>query len=91
MYTKTFWHATFERAVRTAAQTLVATLALDTTGVLDVNWAGGLSLAASAALLAVLTAVGAAPLGPDGPGLTERPAGRGPEPGLGGLRLRDGR
>ncbi|MFF4661935.1 holin [Streptomyces sp. NPDC001282] len=65
-----FWVATAERAVRTAAQTLVATLGLDTAGVLDVDWGQGLSLAGGAALLAVLTAVSASGAG-DGPGLTE--------------------
>lgn len=71
MTTGAFWTATFERAVRTAAQTLVATLGLDTTGVLDVDWGGGLSLAGSAALLAVLTAVASSGSGGDGPGVTE--------------------
>ncbi|WP_078854347.1 holin [Streptomyces sp. NRRL F-5135] len=32
MFTKRFWTATGERAVRTAAQTLVATLGLDAVG-----------------------------------------------------------
>ncbi|GGT74464.1 holin [Streptomyces atratus] len=70
MFTSAFWLATAERAVRTAAQTLVATLGLDTVGVLDVDWGQGLSLAGSAALLAVLTAIATSGRG-DGPGLTE--------------------
>lgn len=71
MNTAAFWKSTFERAVRTAAQTLVATLGLDATGVLDVAWGAGLGLAGSAALLAVLTAVATSGSGPEGPGLTE--------------------
>lgn len=70
MLTVPFWRATTERAVRTAAQTLVATLGLDTLGVLDIDWGQGLSLAGSSALLAVLTAV-AASGGTEGPGITE--------------------
>ncbi|MFE3907562.1 holin [Streptomyces sp. NPDC059153] len=70
MFTSAFWLATAERAVRTAAQTLVATLGLDTAGVLDVDWGQGLSLAGSATLLAVLTAITTSGTG-DGPGLTE--------------------
>ncbi|MFC7909077.1 holin [Streptomyces nigra] len=69
MFTKAFWKATGERTVRTVAQTLVATLGLDTTGVLDVSWGQGLGLGASAGILTVLTALA---LGnADGPGRTE--------------------
>ncbi|WP_331756256.1 holin (plasmid) [Streptomyces sp. NBC_01590] len=64
-----FWIATAERAVRTAAQTLLATLGLTAADVLDADWGQALSLAGSAALLAVLTAISAA--GTGGPGLTE--------------------
>ncbi|NJQ04300.1 holin [Streptomyces lonarensis] len=71
MLNTAFWRGTMERAARTAAQTGVAVLGLDTTGVLDVDWGGGLALMASAGLLAVLTAVGSAPLGQHGPGVTE--------------------
>lgn len=70
MMTAAFWKATAERAVRTAAQTLVAALGLDSAGVLDADWGDGLSLAAGAALLAVLTAV-ASSGGTEGPGVTE--------------------
>jgi hypothetical protein len=70
MFTIPFWKATGERAVRTAAQTLVAALSLDTVGVLHADWGDGLSLAAGAALLSVLTAI-ATSGGAEGPGLTE--------------------
>lgn len=70
MFTAAFWMATGERTVRTAAQTLIATLGLETTGLLDVDWGQGLALAGSAALLAVLTAISASGAG-GGPGLTE--------------------
>ncbi|WP_369383952.1 holin [Streptomyces sp. cg36] len=70
MGTLAFWKATGERAVRTAAQTLVAALGLDSAGVLHADWSDGLSLAAGAALLAVLTAI-ATSGGAEGPGVTE--------------------
>ncbi|MFE6664853.1 holin [Streptomyces sp. NPDC057697] len=70
IFTGAFWAATAERTVRTAAQTLIATLGLNTTGVLDVDWGQALSLTGSAALLAVLTALSASGSG-NGPGLTE--------------------
>ncbi|MER5274344.1 holin [Streptomyces sp. NPDC002809] len=70
MLTVAFWRATSERAVRTAAQTLVAALGLDTLVVLNANWGDGLSLAGGAAVLTVLTAL-ATSGGAEGPGLTE--------------------
>ncbi|WP_405676931.1 holin [Streptomyces sp. NBC_01511] len=70
MFTKAFWRATSERAVRTGAQVLAATLGLDTLGVIHADWGDGLSLAVGAALLAVLTGVATAG-GPEGPGITE--------------------
>ncbi|MFD8970556.1 holin [Streptomyces sp. NPDC059568] len=70
MFTKAFWKSTSERAVRTAAQTLVATLGLDTVGVIHAGWGDGLSLSAGAALLAVLTGI-ATSGGTEGPGITE--------------------
>ncbi|MFJ6659723.1 holin [Streptomyces sp. NPDC091377] len=69
MFTAAFWRATSERTVRTVAQTLVATLGLDTTGVLDVDWGQGLALGASAGVLTILTALAVGTV--DGPGRTE--------------------
>ncbi|MFE2044292.1 holin [Streptomyces sp. NPDC059477] len=69
MFTAAFWKATGERTARTVAQTLVATLGLDTTGVLAVDWGQGLALGASAGVLTILTALATG--NADGPGLTE--------------------
>ncbi|MEU9119993.1 holin [Streptomyces sp. NPDC048506] len=69
-----FWTATAERAVRTFAQTLIATLGLDTTDVLNVPWERGLTLAATASVLSVLTSLAAAGTGRRGPGITETTA-----------------
>lgn len=71
MMTKAFWKATAERAVRTGAQTLVATLGLDTLGIVNANWGDGLSLAGGAAVLAVLTAMATSGGATEGPGITE--------------------
>ncbi|MGW6695560.1 holin [Rhodococcus sp. NPDC054953] len=76
MTSTAFWRATIERAVRTFAQTLVAVLGLDATGLTNVDWGPGLALAGSAALLAVLTAIATSGVGPAGPGLTETPSRR---------------
>lgn len=73
MWTIGFWKATAERAVRTFAQALAAVLVAGATNLLDVDWAAALGTAGLAALLAVLTAVGTAGVGPHGPGILEAP------------------
>ncbi|WP_424891779.1 holin [Streptomyces sp. XH2] len=75
MTTAAFWAATFERVVRTFAQSLLAVLGASATGVLDADWVGALSAAGLAAVLALLTAI-ATSGGPEGPGLTETVRGR---------------
>ena len=75
--TPAFWTATAERAVRTFAQTLIAALGLDTTEVLNLPWEHGFALAATAAILSVLTSLAAAGAGRSGPGLTETTEGAG--------------
>ncbi|MCT2541331.1 holin [Streptomyces atratus] len=70
VFSGSFWIATAERAVRTAAQTLLAALGLTAADVLEADWGQSLALAGSAALLAVLTAISAIGTGA-GPGLTE--------------------
>jgi hypothetical protein len=72
MTTWTWWRATLERAVRTAAQTLVAVLGADAVSILTIDWPGALATAGGAALLAVLTAVAASGAGAPGPGVTEQ-------------------
>ena len=59
IFTRAFLKGAGERAVKTAAQTLVAVLtAGEVIGILDVDWAGALGAAALAAVLSVLTSVG---------------------------------
>lgn len=62
LLTKKFWSDTFERAVKTAAQTLGASLVVFT-GLLDVDWKNSLSAAGLATLLSVLTSVGSSQKG----------------------------
>ncbi|WP_353941109.1 holin [Streptomyces sp. HUAS MG91] len=73
MWTAAFWKATAERAVRTFAQSLAAVLVAGATNLLNVDWAAALGTAGLATVLAVLTALGAAGVGPHGPGLLETP------------------
>ncbi|MEV6102607.1 holin [Nocardia sp. NPDC051981] len=70
VFSGAFWVATAERAVRTAAQTLLAAVGLTAADALDADWGQAFALAGGAALLAVLTAISASGTG-DGPGLTE--------------------
>ncbi|MBO1332419.1 holin [Streptomyces sp. VRA16 Mangrove soil] len=74
MWTVSFWKATAERAIRTFAQSLAAVLVAGATNLLDVDWAAAFGTAGLATLLAVLTAVGTAGVGPHGPGILETPA-----------------
>ena len=58
-----FWKAAGERALKTFVQTLVAGLGTAQVGILDMPWETALGLAASAAVLSLLTSVGSARLG----------------------------
>lgn len=65
MRSKEFWVSAAERAVKTFAQSLLATLVVFT-GVLDVDWVNSLSAAGLATVLSVLSSIGSAKVGPDG-------------------------
>ena len=54
---KQFWTDAVDRVVASFAQGLIGTAGLDGIGVLDVDWTQSLSLAASYALLSLLTSV----------------------------------
>lgn len=69
IWTRAFWKATTERAVRTFAQAAGATLVGTGTGLIDTDWIGVLSVAGMAAVLAVLFAVGAGAATGTGPSL----------------------
>lgn len=73
MRTREFWVSTGERALKTFAQSLTATLIVFT-GVLEVDWVNSLSAAGLATVISVLTSIGSAGVGPDGsPSLVGEP------------------
>ncbi len=66
---KLFWIAAGERAVKTFAQSLVALFVAGVT-VLTIDWQQALAVAATAAVVSVLTSVASVRLGPfEGPSL----------------------
>src|SRR4051812_38744506 len=68
-FTRAFWAAAGERAVKTFAQTLAALLAASGAGVLTVAWTSALSVALTAAVVSVLSSVASGGVGPAGPSL----------------------
>lgn len=66
MFTLTFWKDSVERAIRTAAQALLALWATDISGVLEVDWLQAGSVAALAALMSVLMSLVASGTGVKG-------------------------
>ena len=63
MFTVKFWRDAAERAIRTAAQALLALWATDVSGVLEVDWVQAGSVAALAALTSVLMSIVATNVG----------------------------
>lgn len=60
-YTTTaFWSDTAERAIKTAAQTLLGVLTTGAVGLLDVDWANAASITALATLISILTSIASA-------------------------------
>lgn len=66
---KAFWTATFERAIKTAAQSLITLIGTEAVGILDLDWGQILSVTATMTLLSVLTSVASGPIGEPGPGM----------------------
>jgi hypothetical protein len=67
MWTTAFLKATGERALRTFAQTLAALIGAGAINIIDVDWPASIGIAATAALLSVLTSIGAHEVGAPGP------------------------
>lgn len=67
MYSTAFWKATGERAVRTFAQALIALIGVGAVSIVVLPWQEMLLVAATAALLSVLTSVTASSVGAPGP------------------------
>ncbi len=57
MFSKAFALATFERAAKSFAQAAVAFLTTNATGLIDVDFGQGVSVAGLVALLSVLTSI----------------------------------
>lgn len=75
LMTGSFWAGAAERAVKTAAQTLIAQMAA--TQVIDafhIDYKTAAGVALFAAMLSVLMSIGSAPIGPAGPSMVnDRP------------------
>lgn len=56
MFSKEFWFDAAERAVKTFAQALLATIAVGTP-LLDVDWGQGVGIAATATVISVLSSI----------------------------------
>jgi hypothetical protein len=69
MWSKTFWLATLERAIKTFAQVLAALLGAEAVGVLEADWGQSASVAAMATVLSILTSVASSSVGNEGPSL----------------------
>jgi len=59
VFTKNFWQDTVERAIRTAAQALLALWATEVSGVLEVDWIQAFSVSAFAVIMSVLMSIAA--------------------------------
>ena len=69
--TGSFWAKTIERAVKTLAQTAVATISGNAVGLLDLDLVQVASVSGLAALLSVLTSIGSGSVGDDTPSLVD--------------------
>ncbi len=65
MFTAKFWKATAERAVKSAAQSLIGLFTLDQFNVLNADWTLAGGVAGGAVVLSVLTSLVSAGVGPD--------------------------
>lgn len=67
--TADFWKGSFERAIRTAAQTAIALIGTDQVGILNLDWAQIGSVTATATLLSLLMSIAGGGTG-SGPSFT---------------------
>ncbi len=71
MWTRAWWQAAAERALKTVAQTLVALIGANAVDVTALDWPSLLGIAATAGIVSVLTSVGSARVGNPGPSLAD--------------------
>lgn len=69
MTTAKFWSAAFERAVKTAAQSVIALVGTGAVGITTLDWAQISSIAATAAVISILTSLASDRIGAPGPSL----------------------
>jgi glyoxylate carboligase len=69
MFSRMFFIATAERSIKTVAQTAAALLVGNGVGLLNADWVSVLSGAGMAGVVSVLTSIGSATVGNDGPSL----------------------
>ena len=74
MFTRAFWTATTERAIKTLAQTAAALAGGAGLGLLDIDWIAVGSISGLAAIVSVLTSVASAGVGGPGPSLANEVA-----------------
>ena len=68
LFSRTFWIATAERAIRSFAASLASLLTASGTGLLETSWGEKVSVAGMAAFVSILLAIGGGTLGKgDGP------------------------
>ena len=70
IFTRAFWAASLERAVKTFAQAEAALLLAAGTGILDTDWTTSVSVSGMAAVISLLTSVGSDVATGSGPSLT---------------------
>lgn len=68
MWTREFWLATLERAIKACAQTAVAVIGAGQLGLFDVPWWAVASTAGLGSVMSVLTSIGSAGLRSGGKG-----------------------
>lgn len=73
MWTVSFWADAVERAVKTFAQALIATIAVGTP-IFDLAWGEGLGIAATATVVSVLTSIASTGVGEKGTASVVSPA-----------------
>lgn len=65
MWTVSFWKDAAERAIKTFAQALISVLAVGTP-IMQLEWVDGLGIAATAAVVSILTSIASSGVGEKG-------------------------
>ena len=63
MFTTVFWRDAAERALKTAAQSALATFGVGAVDIMSTNWVGALSVGGGAAIVSVLMSLASEPRG----------------------------